>query len=121
MTSEEIQDEQIQALQIRVAELEAALKSYAEKDTIPPPPSTLADTADLSKDAEVARKITEMYDAFAGSFVPLRTDISELSTRIITLTGALQHHTDNDLRVEARLTRIEKRLSLPPLTEKADE
>ena len=120
MTSEEIQDEQIQALQIRVAELEAALKSYAEKDTIPPP-STLADTADLSKDAEVARKITEMYDAFAESFVPLRTDISELSTRIITLTGALQHHTDNDLRVEARLTRIEKRLSLPPLTEKADE
>lgn len=120
MNSEEIQDEQIRCLQKRVAELEAVVKSYAEKDTVPPPPDTLTDTADLSKDCDIARKINEIHDTLAQGFVPLRADMSELSGKIGILTDALISHTNNELRIESRITRIEKHLSLPPLPEHED-
>jgi len=118
MTSElQLQEEQIQSLQRRVATLEALVKSYAERDTVPPPPDTLVDTADLSKDADIARKINEIHDSVAGAFVPLRTDMSDLSSKMGTLTDALLTHTNNDLRMEARVSRIELHLSLAPLPE----
>ena len=120
MNSEEIQDEQIKLLQRRVTELEAIVKSYAEKDTVPPPPDTLSDTADLSKDADIARKINEIHDSLAQGFVPLRADMSELSGKIGILTDALISHTNNELRIESRITRIEKRLSLAPMPEDGD-
>jgi hypothetical protein len=122
MTSElEIQYDHIMQLQRRVVALEAIVKSYAERDTVPPPPDTLVDTADLSKDADIARKINEIHQSVSDTFVPLRTDMSELSLKIGTLTDALVAHTDNELRIEARLTRIERHLALDPLPEKADD
>ena len=78
-------------------------------------------TADLAKDAELARMIQEIHQTIGQSFVPLRTDIETLSKDVRDLTAALKHHTNNELRIMARLDRLERHLSLPPLPEEADE
>ena len=78
------------------------------RDTVPPPagivPSTLPDndaplreesTADLKKDAELARLIQEIHAHVGESFVPLRTDIETLSGNIRSLTDALGRLFDN--------------------------
>jgi signal transduction histidine kinase len=78
-------------------------------------------TADLAKNAELARMIQEIHETVGQAFVPLRTDIETLSGDVRDLTQALRHHTNNELRIMARLDRIEHHLSLPPLPEKADD